>query len=763
MREKNYPHLENIADLLWLSKFTGTQSSVIEKVKEKQEPKDKLKPKDDEVEEDKKSPDSNREKPKDDLEVHTDTQDDNSTSTKQKSAKAIKSPKKLALSNYREWERAFKFINLKTPSKNRYELDEEKTVESIASLKIFDLVFRKVEEKSFFLTLIIDQGETMELWSELIKNFEQMLMTMGVFARISLYYWDTKEKKPLLYVDKALKREVFEKLIVTDGKRNLVWVMSDCIAPAWKSGEAFKSIDRWATKSFTSILQMFPKEMWMGTMLFKGKHIRVSSNTFNPLNQKLQIKPSKRDKNALKIPIISFDPYSLQAWAKVVVNIKGNSISGIELKDLDFAPINTTKREITPEMRMKRFYSQASPTAQKLAFYMSVLPVDFQVTRILQEEKLPKSNQAHVAEVFLGGLIERTKRDKSVHYEFYPKIREELNANISADESFEIMESMSDFVSSHLGIGFDFKALLADPKETSRLRKRVKGINIYNEKGKKLITKEEIEAQRKKEEKLIFFNVLKLKQVYINREVDALLSNRIAQKKGCVLFLFGQGGVGKSSLLEKFRQTNRPTIYIHINERIKINIVDIFLDESNTSVYNCPKFEEMLDEIFFTKENEGKIPFDGELKLLNAIKEDFGNHGVFIVDTFEKNKNSNITSQVKFDRDKVRFVRSERFVLFRDYLNSLVYQFISNTTFVIAGRNRSDEQFLDIDGVEEIEMENFSISNINQYIQEYNFKSFPNKEQLNNIKNLTQGNPLLVYLLVKVAQDYEGWDNLDYN
>jgi len=463
LKEQNPLHFENIADLLWLSQFTGMQSVVAENFEDKkqEEPNKNPKIEDDEVEEDENSSELEMEEPQNDLEVHTDNQDDeNSSHTKQKKAKAIQSPKKLPLSNYREWEKAFKFINLKQPSRNKYELDEEKTVENIASLKVFDLVFKQVHEKSFFLTIVIDRGETMELWDELIKNFEQMLLTMGVFARVSIYYWDTKDKKPRLYVDRELKREISENLVVMDGKRNLVWVMSDCIAPSWRSSEAFKSIDRWSLKSFTSILQMFPKEMWMGTMLFKGKHIRLSTTSFNPINKKLKIKSSKREKNALKIPVISFDPYALQAWAKVVVNAKNNSISGVELEDVDFTLVKSvSKKEITPDMRMQRFYSQASPIAQKLAFYMSVLPVDFKVTRILQEERLSKSNQAHVAEVFLGGLIERRKKDKSVHYDFYPKIREELNANISADDSFEIMADMSNFVSSHLGIGFDFKAL----------------------------------------------------------------------------------------------------------------------------------------------------------------------------------------------------------------------------------------------------------------------------------------------------------------
>jgi len=562
LKEQNPLHFENIADLLWLSQFTGMQSVVAENFEDKkqEEPNKNPKIEDDEVEEDENSSELEMEEPQNDLEVHTDNQDDeNSSHTKQKKAKAIQSPKKLPLSNYREWEKAFKFINLKQPSRNKYELDEEKTVENIASLKVFDLVFKQVHEKSFFLTIVIDRGETMELWDELIKNFEQMLLTMGVFARVSIYYWDTKDKKPRLYVDRELKREISENLVVMDGKRNLVWVMSDCIAPSWRSSEAFKSIDRWSLKSFTSILQMFPKEMWMGTMLFKGKHIRLSTTSFNPINKKLKIKSSKREKNALKIPVISFDPYALQAWAKVVVNAKNNSISGVELEDVDFTLVKSvSKKEITPDMRMQRFYSQASPIAQKLAFYMSVLPVDFKVTRILQEERLSKSNQAHVAEVFLGGLIERRKKDKSVHYDFYPKIREELNANISADDSFEIMADMSNFVSSHLGIGFDFKALLTNPNEAfegdveisseslayaklaSRVLKR-KGGELYTiaKKIDRKVNEIEIEAFPKNYEEQV---IDKLSSMFIEELVNYEIDDES---------LTYDGGIATISLLEE--------------------------------------------------------------------------------------------------------------------------------------------------------------------------------------------------------------------
>jgi len=294
-------------------------------------------------------------------------------------------------------------------------------------------------------------------------------------------------------------------------------------------------------------------------------------------------------------------------------------------------------------------------------------------------------------------------------------------------------------------------------------------INIYNSEGKKLITKGEIEAQRAKEEKIIFSSTPKSTEVYINREVDSLLSNRIANKKGCVLFLHGQGGIGKSTLLEKFSRSDRPTIFIHINERIEMSVVDIFLDEGKITTHNCPKFEKMLDDIFMRKKNEGEVPLEAEFELLNALKEDFGEHGIFIVDTFEKNKDSHITSRVKFDSNRVKFARTENYTPFRGYIEKMIELFAAHTTFIIAGRNSKDELNMQLPllDVEELALENFTITHIKELfslsVKQDSKLSMPTQKHLIHIANLTNGNPLLVALFPKIAREYNnGWDDLDY-
>jgi len=459
-------YIEHIADLLWISKYTGSKKSDTPKGNDEPPTKADPQPPEDPTPpiSDPKTLSGEREqndKQDEQIEIHI-TQENSAIQTPStKKAKAFSSPKKLELSNYREWEKAFKFINLKRYSNKKFEIDIDKTVEAIATTEIFDIKYQRVLEKCYSLTIIIDKSSTMELWQELIRLFIKMLKTTAVFHNVNIYYWDTAHKQPILYYDKDFKQKIDSKSI-PNGDKELLWVLSDCLAPSWKSGSSFKQIKYWSKYSFISLIQMFPKHMWMGTMLYKGIHTRFKSLN-KIINNDTLYTDIKTDENSLKLPIISFEPFSLQAWAKVVANSFDNSISGIILNNYEFETITNHTTPTTQDI-LDRFYTQASPLAQKLAFYMSILPIDFQVVRILQEEKLPQTNQSHVAEVFLGGLIKREKIENKIIYSFYPNIREKLSENLPISESLEVLEKMSNFLTNHLGEAFNFKALISDPK-----------------------------------------------------------------------------------------------------------------------------------------------------------------------------------------------------------------------------------------------------------------------------------------------------------
>ena len=312
----------------------------------------------------------------------------------------------------------------------------------------------------------------------------------------------------------------------------------------------------------------------------------------------------------------------------------------------------------------------------------------------------------------------------------------------------------------------------------------------------------------------------KPQQIYINRDIDFIIENYIANKESKLLFVHGKGGVGKTTLLKKFLSYDAeeiPIVLINLKDRELNSFVDILLDEDITSVKHCPSFEKirtillkepkLLNAIInsdtdvveskieeYDKEwgEYAKIAIDtlkfgakflkkGEEKkkkeflnnpefvLLSALAEDFEDYGLFMVDTFEKIKTNDIKSKINFtDSGELSMRLTEKHYRLKDYIEGLVYLLVGSCTFIIAGRNSQDELNMEVplDYTDELSLENFSFPNIKElfslYVKRDKKLSMPSDEWIEQIKELTNGNPLIVGLFPKVAREYDSWDELDY-
>ena len=310
-------------------------------------------------------------------------------------------------------------------------------------------------------------------------------------------------------------------------------------------------------------------------------------------------------------------------------------------------------------------------------------------------------------------------------------------------------------------------------------------------------------------------------QIYINREIDFIIEEKIKEETPKLLFVHGNGGVGKSTLLKKFLSYDAkeiPTVLINMQENSSQSFVDMLLDEEITTIKHCPNFEnlrklllkepkllkaigsldsdsiekgvdEYIDEEYGEKikvvldivkigakwkekdleKKKKEFLNNPEYVLLSALAEDFKEYGLFMVDTFEKIKNSNIKSKITFlDSGEIAMSLKEKNYRLKDYVEGLVYLLVENSTFIIAGRNSQDELNMEVpaDYTDELALDNFSVPNITELFRIYSKRDsklyMPTAERIEQIHNLTNGNPLLVGLFPKVAKEYESWDELDY-
>ena len=87
---------------------------------------------------------------------------------------------------------------------------------------------------------------------------------------------------------------------------------------------------------------------------------------------------------------------------------------------------------------------------------------------------LKESQLSHVAEVYLGGILEQLPSHGVVdpdyiRYDFIEGVRELLLDTLPTSESVEVAKNVSDFVAERVGQFLDFRALLADPTSISTI------------------------------------------------------------------------------------------------------------------------------------------------------------------------------------------------------------------------------------------------------------------------------------------------------
>ena len=485
--------LENILDIVWLSQeYKKVQNHENEKEKPQKEENRKLtelqkSENDNEV----KTQDQQIDKPPQMVEVYT-TQPVFKKSSAL-SVDYITLPRQQTLQNYRKWEKAFKPLKITNQNRHKKVINEEKTVNLIAQTDIYQIISEYQEKPVFSLSLVIDKHYSMEIFENLIDEFYNAVAHFGIFERVENFYFDSSKSEGKFYRDRKLHQKVSKKQIVSNSN-NLILVISNCTSPAWKSNHIYHCIKEWSNRNFCSIVQILPRHMWLLTTLEQGVQLNWKAERAYPLNKDLYSKKSSfyfsDEQEVLKIPVVAFEPSSFHAWGNVLLAKQTYSISGFAFLEQDLTRQADQQETVTAEQRVENFLAQASVTAKTLAAYLANLPVSYDVARYIQEVELPKSNLLHLAEVFLGDIIERIEHNGKTGFDFYDGVRDKLKYHIPPDKAWELFIKISNIVSKELGSSLNMPAFFYNPKSNKTIswsEEAIKfaelGIDILKRKG----------------------------------------------------------------------------------------------------------------------------------------------------------------------------------------------------------------------------------------------------------------------------------------
>src|SRR5262249_10108275 len=177
--------------------------------------------------------------------------------------------------------------------------------------------------------------------------------------------------------------------------RRLIAVVSDCHAPAWHNGSAYRLMHGWAVKGPVALVQVLPDLHWVGTTMTPVDVVLRAPKPAAP-NRLLQISQSAYQDivkaGGVAMPVFTLDEWAIAPWARALAGASGVSIMGLMIpppEALDQARASQSQadtpngdkspRPTAKELIANFFDSGVSREAKQLVRYLASAPLSLPV------------------------------------------------------------------------------------------------------------------------------------------------------------------------------------------------------------------------------------------------------------------------------------------------------------------------------------------------------------------------------------------------
>ena len=368
-------------------------------------------------------------------------------------ARSVLAPTAPMLRNALGIQRAVRPLKRRVASRTLSVLDEEATANRIASQPSGGShwlpVMVPASERWLSLALIIDTAPSMRMWLPLARELRDTLLSVGAFRDLRVWYM--REGQSSVEVGHSLSGAAGNgpSALVDPSGRQVIVVLSDCSGSHWWSERASEALHLWARGGPVAIFQPLPERLWHRTAAPALPGLATSSRPGAP-NAELRFIPfdSATGGSTGSVPIPVLEPAQdwLADWARLVAGSGSQglptAVTYVSGKPSGKELLEQQEQQLSLEERVARFRSVASREAAELAAHIAVSFPALPVMRLIQQQFLPASRPAHLAEVLLSGLLRPVDAVPGM-YEFVPGAREALLGILPRSESWHTANVLS--------------------------------------------------------------------------------------------------------------------------------------------------------------------------------------------------------------------------------------------------------------------------------------------------------------------------------
>ncbi|MEV4139398.1 FhaA domain-containing protein [Dactylosporangium sp. NPDC049742] len=372
--------------------------------------------------------------------------------------------------------RAMRPMRRRVPAPGLKVIDEEASaVQSAASMTLV-AVERHATERWLEVALVVDDGPGMVVWERVAHELARLLERQAAFRNVRS--WRLRDGRaglsivPLSASGSITPRNSSELLDPTG--RRLVLLLTDGVGASHHQARVLRLLQRCRQVGPTAVINALPKSMWHRT----GFDIRPvwqrssGEGGGRPRLRAASFAGSRPTVPGTLIPVLELTPNDLSLWARMLAGQLTDEVGGYALDPAQTGladPEDPVPAVPSPAERVRQFRASVSAQAFELATQLSAVPLTLSIMRLVQASMLLDSRPCHLAEFYLGDLIQRLAPPQpgedpdTVIYEFRPGVREELLGLLSrmdVIDTLDVVRQVSAVTAALFGGSLDFRALV---------------------------------------------------------------------------------------------------------------------------------------------------------------------------------------------------------------------------------------------------------------------------------------------------------------
>ncbi|WP_369360367.1 SAV_2336 N-terminal domain-related protein [Streptomyces sp. cg2] len=391
----------------------------------------------------------------------------------------VRAPEAKALAGELRIGRALRPLRQRRATTRFQEFDEAATAAALAESGLPDVVLRPGQERWLDLVLLVDDGVSMLLWRRLAVEWRGMMQRVGAFRTVRVHGLDTRGPDAPVLRGRPFDPDagtLSPSVLADPSGRTLVLLLSDGMGAAWRDGRLHRLLARWSAQGPVAVLHALPPRLWQGSGIRAGRWLvttrrRGAAGASWSINDPVlpaELAPFR----GLPVPVLESSAGPVAAWARLLASAGGT----MELPLLE-GPVGRAAGPPAEDGTdgVRRFRAAASPEAYRLAAHLAaVSPASVPVMRLVQ--RAVEADTAHLAEVFLGGLMRPAPapvagplRDQHRIFDFPDAVRSALLDAVATPELLRTGREIGHRLNQLAGRSPDFPAWLAHPDGMDRL------------------------------------------------------------------------------------------------------------------------------------------------------------------------------------------------------------------------------------------------------------------------------------------------------